>query len=42
MARLMIIFKGGITYGDFMNMPLTELKEWLEAASKITKEQSKA
>jgi hypothetical protein len=41
MGRLMVVFKGGITYGDFMEMPLTELQEWILLANKINQEQSK-
>lgn len=40
MGRLMVVFKGGITYGDFMEMPLTELPNWINLANKITKEQN--
>lgn len=38
----MIFFEGGFTYNDLMNMPLTDLNEWLTVANKIAKEQKKA
>jgi hypothetical protein len=38
----MIVFKGGITLSDFMDMPLTEVGVWIEAANRITTEQNKA
>lgn len=38
----MIFFKGGMGYGDLMNMPLPELQEWVRVANKISKEDERA
>jgi hypothetical protein len=40
-ANLIIFFKGGISYTDFMQMPLPELKRWINHADKINKEYNK-
>lgn len=35
----MSFFEGAMTLSDLMNMPLTELQEWFNVASKIAREQ---
>jgi len=34
----MISFKGGLTYGELINMPIPEVLEWLSRAEKIDRE----
>ncbi len=39
-GRMCIVFKGGVTYSDFMEMTLPEFYSWAEIASKIVTEQN--
>lgn len=38
----MIMFKGGLTYADFLEMPIPEIDCWISTANEITEAHIKA